>query len=324
MRPVEFTNESVIQAGLDLQAAGRNVTGFALRQKVGGGNPTRLKQVWEEHQATTVDQVIEQEIQLPIEVVQVVESVSKELAGRISALAADLNSKATKSAERMVNEVVKTAGEQRQLAERELADATETVEDLEQKLDVCQQQASSLQAELTQANTTTQAHAVEIAKLRERLAASEKQTNLLREEGTQIKSDLAAQKQASAKAAEEHKQALAAMEASRDQVRAERERIAGELATVKAKAEAANEFHEEQRKRAAEEIMRCGERVVRVEAELVDARKETSTALQSAAKLQGKVEMLQEQIAKASVAAVAQQAAVEEAEKKAAPGAPTN
>ena len=43
MRPVEFTPEAIIEAGQELQGAGRNITGFALRQKVGGGNPTRLK-----------------------------------------------------------------------------------------------------------------------------------------------------------------------------------------------------------------------------------------------------------------------------------------
>ncbi|MEZ4128564.1 DNA-binding protein, partial [Salmonella enterica] len=49
MRPAEFTQEQIIEAGEQLQAAGRNITGFALRQKVGGGNPSRLKQVWDEH-----------------------------------------------------------------------------------------------------------------------------------------------------------------------------------------------------------------------------------------------------------------------------------
>ena len=51
MRPAEFTPEEIIQAGQELQAAGRNITGFALRQKVGGGNPSRLKEVWGEAQA---------------------------------------------------------------------------------------------------------------------------------------------------------------------------------------------------------------------------------------------------------------------------------
>lgn len=49
MRPAEFSPEEIVAAGEALVAAGRNVTGFALRQKVGGGNPNRLKQVWDEH-----------------------------------------------------------------------------------------------------------------------------------------------------------------------------------------------------------------------------------------------------------------------------------
>ena len=32
MRPAEFTQEQIIQAGQELQAAGRNITGFSLRQ----------------------------------------------------------------------------------------------------------------------------------------------------------------------------------------------------------------------------------------------------------------------------------------------------
>ena len=31
MRPVEFTDEQVVEAGRTLQAQGRNITGFALR-----------------------------------------------------------------------------------------------------------------------------------------------------------------------------------------------------------------------------------------------------------------------------------------------------
>lgn len=33
MRPAEFAPEQIIEAGKELQAAGRNITGFALRQK---------------------------------------------------------------------------------------------------------------------------------------------------------------------------------------------------------------------------------------------------------------------------------------------------
>jgi colicin import membrane protein len=42
MRPAEFTPEAIIQAGQELQTAGRNITGFALRQK-GSSQKTEFK-----------------------------------------------------------------------------------------------------------------------------------------------------------------------------------------------------------------------------------------------------------------------------------------
>ncbi|EEI8360625.1 DNA-binding protein, partial [Salmonella enterica] len=52
MRPATYEPEQIIEAGLALQAEGRNITGFALRNQVGGGNPTRLRQIWDEYQAS--------------------------------------------------------------------------------------------------------------------------------------------------------------------------------------------------------------------------------------------------------------------------------
>ena len=148
MRPVEFTPAAIIQAGQDLQTAGRNITGFALRQKVGGGNPSRLKQVWDEHQSSQVKTEAEPVAELPVEVAEVVAAVSKALTERIASLAIELNDKAVKAAERKVHEVVRSAGEQRAQAERELADAAETVDDLESKLDEVQAAAEGLETRL--------------------------------------------------------------------------------------------------------------------------------------------------------------------------------
>ena len=119
MRPVEFTTESIIEAGQSLQTAGRNITGFALRQKVGGGNPTRLKQVWDEHASSQVATVAEPVAELPEDVAEAVANVSKSLSDRLAALAVELNDRAVKAADRRVHEVVRSAGEQRAQAERE-------------------------------------------------------------------------------------------------------------------------------------------------------------------------------------------------------------
>ncbi|CAA9892094.1 Kfra protein (fragment) [Candidatus Methylobacter favarea] len=117
--PAEFAPEAIIQAGQELRDAGRNITGFALRQKVGGGNPSRLKQVWDEYLASHSVTKAESVAELPIEVA----IVTKTRTERLSMLPVELNDKAVKAAERRVAEVVRAAGDQREQAERELADA---------------------------------------------------------------------------------------------------------------------------------------------------------------------------------------------------------
>jgi predicted RNase H-like nuclease (RuvC/YqgF family) len=150
MRPAEFTPEAIIQAGQELQTAGRNITGFALRQKVGGGNPTRLKQVWDDHINSQTTTKAEPVADLPVEVAEQVASVTVALTERLAALAVELNDKAVKTAERRVHEVVRAAGEQREQAERELADASQTVDDLETKLDQATAEIETLESKLAE------------------------------------------------------------------------------------------------------------------------------------------------------------------------------
>ena len=173
MRPAEFAPEAIIQAGQELQATGRNITGFALRQKVGGGNPTRLKQVWDEHINSQTTAKAEPVAELPVEVAEEVATVTKALTERLAALAVELNDKAVKAAERRVHEVVRAAGEQREQAERELADASQTVDDLENKLDEAASTAAALEKRLADSQASHQAQAVELAQVRERLALIE-------------------------------------------------------------------------------------------------------------------------------------------------------
>lgn len=114
----------------------RSITGFALCQKVGGLNPSRLRQVWDELAAPTVA----------------------------------LNDKAVKAVERRVSEVVRAAGEQRAQAKRELVDALQTVDDLEAKLDQAKLEAEELEKKLAEqsARTTSAQHAAERARMNER------------------------------------------------------------------------------------------------------------------------------------------------------------
>ena len=173
MRPAEVTTEQIIEAGKFLAESGRNITGFALRQKIGGGNPTRLRQIWEEHQAGQAAVKVEPVAELPIEVAEEVTTVTAELTARLARLALELNDKAVKTAERRVAEVVRAAGEQREQAERELVDAGQAVEDLENNLEAAQVAGAELDKQLTVSKELAQQQAVELAQLRERLVANE-------------------------------------------------------------------------------------------------------------------------------------------------------
>ncbi len=171
MRPVEITPESIIQAGQELQASGRNITGFALRQKVGGGNPARLKQVWSDHARSTGH--AEPVAELPSEVAEEVVVATKTLANHLAVLAAGLNAKAVKAAERRLQEVTRAAREQREQAERELADAAQAVDDAEAKLSKAADAIAALDKRLADNLASQQAQAVDLAKTRERLAMIE-------------------------------------------------------------------------------------------------------------------------------------------------------
>ena len=176
MRPAELTPEAIVQAGRDLQATGCNITGFALHRKLGGGNPIRLKQVWDEHLAgqsvVRVEPVAASPMEVAEEIAEEVAAVTKDLTERLAGLVVEINDKAVRAAERRVYEVVRSAGEQREQAERELADAGRTVDDLEAKLDDAKAEADALQRRITQGIAVNRAQAVELAAVREGLSRS--------------------------------------------------------------------------------------------------------------------------------------------------------
>lgn len=189
MRPVEFTPEEIVKAGQELRAAGRNITGFALRQKIGGGHPTRLKQVWDEYLNSQVAVKADPFAELPIEVAEEVAAVNKALAERLMAMAVEVNNKAVKAAERHVAEIIRSTGEHREQAERELADASQTVEDLETRLDEARANAEELGNSLVEIRNDHQAQAVKLAQVSERLVLIEEERNRYEQQAEQMRTE---------------------------------------------------------------------------------------------------------------------------------------
>lgn len=285
MRPAEFPTEAIIEAGQALQAAGRNVTGFALRQKVGGGNPTRLRQVWDEHLASNSVAQAQPVAELPVEVAEEVANVTKALTERIATLAVELNDKAVKAAERRVAEVLRTAGEQREQADRELVDATATVNDLEAKLDEANAEVESLTNKLAESQAHAQAQAVELAQLRERLAASE-QTN--RANAEKHAAELA-------RAHEAAERLRVELEALRKSSAAELDQVRVELASVKATAESDLRHAREEARNHQLATEQANGLLAHVREEFEQARNQASEAREEAARLRGQVEAIEGQ-----------------------------
>ncbi len=200
MRPVEFAHEEIIQAGHELQAAGRNITGFAIRQKIGGGNPGRLRQVWDEFLNSKTEAKAEPVTELPSELAEEIDAVNKALAGQLTQFAIAANDKAVKAAERRVADVLTSAAEHREQAERELADASQTVEDLETKLDEARANAEELENRLTETQTKHQAQAVKLAQLEERLAQIGKERNNYEQQAELMRNERDAARESAAKA----------------------------------------------------------------------------------------------------------------------------
>lgn len=283
MRPSEYTPQAIIQAGLELQAAGERVNGFSIRKRLGGGNASRIKQVWDEHNIQTP--VKAEPVELPAEVAEKVAHVTQTLVERISALAVEMNTTAVQTAERRVAEVLRSAGEQRDQAEHELRDAAEAVEGLDGELDAAKANIDELETRLSDTQTAAQALAVELAQVREGWLQTEKNAG---------------------RASEAHADELARLHAATDAERArhraeldeakkERNQVRADLAAVKARAEAAAETHLEQKKGAAAEQIQIAERLTKAQAERDQARAEAGAAREEAARLAGQVEGLQGQ-----------------------------
>ncbi|HEY2452374.1 MAG TPA: DNA-binding protein [Scandinavium sp.] len=242
MRPATYEPEQIIEAGLALQAEGRSITGFALRTRVGGGNPTRLRQIWDEYQASQSAVVTEPVAELPVEVAEEVKAVSAALAERITQLATELNDKAVRAAERRVAEVTRAAGEQTAQAERELTDAAQTVDDLEEKLDEMEAGNDRLTQALETERALRQQLDVELAQLKERLAAAEQQTRQRderhQEQKTALQDALTAEQQQHQTTRNDLQkrieQASAEAQARAEELKSEREKVSALIARLEA------------------------------------------------------------------------------------------
>lgn len=201
MRPPETTDQEILDAGHALEAAHIQVSGFRLRKSLGGGSPLRLKQVWDQHQATqSPARVGEPQTELPRAMAERLEAFLKTFVGQVRDIALDLNSLAVADAEHRTLEISRHAAEQREAAEREIADAATAVDEVEAEREGLESERNALQQAL-------QEQTLELERLRERERATEIALNAVRETERTLRAELAtAQQERDAARSERDKQ----------------------------------------------------------------------------------------------------------------------
>lgn len=172
-RPSEYQADDIIRAGESLQAEGRSVTGFALRKIVGGGDPNRLRQVWEQHLAAKSVVSAEPVADLPPEIADRWGERKAQLIDSLEALVVDLNDLAVRAADRRTTEIVKGAQASVQKMEGEVAEGAQQLAATEEKLFAVETERDELQTKLEAEKQARQAVEVKLAEAVERARSAD-------------------------------------------------------------------------------------------------------------------------------------------------------
>lgn len=199
MRPAEFTPEVIIEAGRQLQAAGRNITGFALRQHIGGGNPARLREVWEMHLANQATVTLDDADKLPMEVAEKIKGALQVLRTNMAELAIDVNQGLVKAARLQIEEA-KQAADAQINAEREAVRDAERAflvyeterERQASEINELRSELSTLRVRAETAEREAKAAAERIAKAEADQVQATKEANTAREDAAKVRGQLEA------------------------------------------------------------------------------------------------------------------------------------
>ncbi|MDU4254584.1 DNA-binding protein [Pseudomonas sp.] len=202
-RPVEVSDEKVIETGKALEAAKMRVTGTMLRKHIGGGTPSRMIRVWEAHKQGETVQAEAAATTLPIELEDVLKVATDQQAAALRAIVVNMHTVSTRVAERRVAEISQKAAEEREGFKEELQLA-------EEMLEAADQTSAELRDELAQLRAALTDKTAELATLTERLDHS-------RAELAEAKESAAQARQEASAASREAEQAARALEVAKQE-----------------------------------------------------------------------------------------------------------
>ena len=168
MRYAEYADELIVEAGLQIQAEGRPVTKWALKERVGGGNTSRLLAVWQAHElkSNKAETLIHD---LPADIARELDSAIGAVSGRIRAVVATLQQKALEAAEQRVAQIEARARADADQARNEQADAEVLVAKLEGAIAAQESRVDEVQARLTASEQGRHDAALSLATVHEQI-----------------------------------------------------------------------------------------------------------------------------------------------------------
>jgi len=91
-RAAKFSSQQIIQAGLDIEKNGQVVSGFSIRNSLGGGAHRRIEEVWKQYDENRVQSVgltpSNQEAELAIEVQEMLAKTMQDITTQLEGLLA--------------------------------------------------------------------------------------------------------------------------------------------------------------------------------------------------------------------------------------------
>ena len=197
-RKAEFSDKQIIDAGKAIEAEGKPISTFAIRNRLNGGSSERIKTVWAEYtaqQATIIEEEIP-DIELPTEIAEKLEKNQQTAKNQLEKLALESFKVAQQVAEKRVKSTIDDYQskiieyeESENQASIALESSDKKIDDLENDIDLLQSKNETLVAEnskllgLMQANNARikqlEAKELELDKLQRAYGKLEGQLELL-------------------------------------------------------------------------------------------------------------------------------------------------
>lgn len=147
MRPADFSDEQIIEAGKRQKEQKGKVTGYGLRLELGGGDPNRLFSVWKKFADQETKETL-LEADLPPETEELLNNSSQTLLSQLRSITSSIYHSATKAADRRVAEIARQLKELEEQTDAELKDAGIIITNMESETGELRQTLAKTEAQL--------------------------------------------------------------------------------------------------------------------------------------------------------------------------------